>query len=79
MREFPIGARVQVNVDPSFNRNMPFSRYQGLTGQVIGKQGRAFKVRINKGNKPMQLVVTAAHLTRIQEQSPESHPAPLAA
>lgn len=66
LREFPQGSKVAIKIDPSIHKGMPHIRFQGETGTVMGKQGRAFRISIVSGNKPKQLVVRAEHLKAVQ-------------
>jgi large subunit ribosomal protein L21e len=65
--EFDEGQKVHLNIDPSVRDGQFHPRFNGLTGEVKGKQGRAFKVEINDGGKTKTLIVKPAHL-RAQEQ-----------
>ncbi len=60
--EFEEGQKVHLNLDPSVREGRFHPRFNGLTGEVVGKQGRAFKVQINDGGKDKLVVVRPAHL-----------------
>ncbi|KAB1198782.1 MULTISPECIES: 50S ribosomal protein L21e [Haloferax] len=60
--EFEEGQKVHLNLDPSVREGRFHPRFNGLTGEVVGKQGRAFKVQINDGGKDKMVVVRPAHL-----------------
>ena len=60
--EFEEGQKVHLNIDPSVREGRFHPRFNGLTGEVVGKQGRAFKVQINDGGKEKMVVVRPAHL-----------------
>ena len=62
LQQFNVGDSVQVNINSSVHSGMPFRRYQGISGRVLGKQGSAFKIAVKEGNAARTLVVTAAHL-----------------
>jgi len=66
LRQFAEGTNVAVKMEPSQQKGMAHSRFQGLTGKVTGKQGDAFVVAVMHGNKPKTLVVRAEHLHQIQ-------------
>lgn len=66
LRELPEGSRVAIKINPSIHKGMPHIRFQGQTGVVVGKQGDAFRVSINHGNKPKMLVVRPEHLKTVQ-------------
>lgn len=65
LQEFEIGEKVCIDIDPSFHRGMPHPRYQGLTGEVEGKQGNAYKVGVYVGSKHKTLIVFPEHLKKV--------------
>ena len=56
------GTKVQVDIRPDMHRGMPPAIYQGASGVVEGKQGKAYKVNVKKGKLAKILVVTGIHL-----------------
>jgi len=66
IQEFEAGEKVHLKIDPSVPDGRFHPRFDGLTGEVTGKQGEAFKVRINDGGKEKTLIVSAAHMTAQQ-------------
>ena len=66
IQEFEAGQKVHLKIDPSVPDGRFHPRFDGLTGEVTGKQGEAFKVRINDGGKEKTLIVSAAHMTAQQ-------------
>jgi large subunit ribosomal protein L21e len=62
LREFPEGTRVAVKIDPSSQRGVPHIRFQGLTGQVVGRQGHAHVVHLKDGGKLKTVIARAEHL-----------------
>ncbi|WP_396612246.1 50S ribosomal protein L21e [Haloferax sp. S1W] len=60
--EFDEGQKVHLSIDPSVRKGRFHPRFNGLTGEVVGKQGRAFKVQINDGGKEKTVIVRPAHL-----------------
>lgn len=65
LADFETGQIVQVNIDPAVHSGLPHGRYQGLTGTVIGKQGKVFCVRLDNGEQSADLFVHPAHLKSI--------------
>jgi large subunit ribosomal protein L21e len=43
---------------------MPFSRFHGLTGVVVGQRGAAYEVDVYDGNKLKTVVARPEHLRR---------------
>ncbi|MDG5775005.1 50S ribosomal protein L21e [Haloarculaceae archaeon H-GB2-1] len=67
VQEFENGQKVHLKIDPSVPDGRFHPRFDGLTGQVAGKQGQAYKVEINDGGKDKTLIVKPAHL-RLQQE-----------
>lgn len=66
LREFPVGTRVAIVLDPASHGGMPHPRFQGHTGLVSGKQGNAFLVNVVIGQKKKTLIARAEHLKVVQ-------------
>ena len=64
LRQFSVGDRASIRLDGRVQHGMPHPRYQGKTGYVVGRQGRAFLVEISEGKKTKTLVVGPEHLQR---------------
>ena len=60
--EFDEGQMVHLKIDPSITKGRFHPRFDGQTGEVQGRQGRAFKVQITDGGKEKTIIATAAHL-----------------
>lgn len=61
---FESGEKVNIVIDPSVHKGMPFSRFHGLTGVVIGPRGVAYEVSVKSGNKTKTVVARPEHLVR---------------
>ena len=64
LREFRVGEKVVVKLDGRLQRGMCHPRYQGRTGTVTGKQGRAYLLEIVVGRKTKTLLLSPEHLKR---------------
>jgi len=62
LQEFEVGQSVHISIESSSHKGMPHPRFQGKTGQVIGKRGRAYLVRIRDGGKYKTIISTPEHL-----------------
>ncbi|HIJ00347.1 MAG TPA: 50S ribosomal protein L21e, partial [Candidatus Methanomethylophilaceae archaeon] len=62
---YEVGEKVNIVIDPSVHKGMPFRRFQGLTGTVAGRQGRAVVVNVKAGNKMKTVVARPEHLTKV--------------
>jgi len=63
-QEFENGDKVNIIIDPSVHNGMPFSRFHGLTGVVVGQRGAAYEVDVYDGNKLKMVVARPEHLRR---------------
>jgi len=66
VQQFEEGQKVHLKIDPSVEKGRFHPRFGGLTGEIIGKQGEAYKIAVNDRGKDKTLIVTSAHL-RAQE------------
>ena len=62
--EFNKGDKVALVHNLSFVPSFPW-RFNGLTGQIIGKQGKALVILVKDGNKEKKLVVQRIHLKKL--------------
>ena len=69
MQRFKIGDFVHINVDPSVHNGMPFRRYQGKTGKIIGMQGNSYILEVKSILATRQIIAHPAHLMK-QELKP---------
>ncbi len=63
-QSFEEGEKVNIIIDPSVHKGMPFSRFHGLTGVVTGQRGAAFEVSVKDGNKTKIVVARPEHLVK---------------
>jgi large subunit ribosomal protein L21e len=62
VREFETDQKVHLKLDPSVPDGRYHPRFDGLTGEIVGEQGDAYKVQVNDGGKDKTLIVKPAHL-----------------
>ena len=72
VEEISEGAVVQININPSYHSTLPFRRFQGKTGRVIGKQGAAYVVRFKLGNQEKEIVASSVHLNILNKPAKET-------
>ena len=65
-QSFDEGEKVNIIIDPSVHKGMPFSRFHGLTGVVIGQRGAANEVSVKDGNKTKIVVARPEYLVKSQ-------------
>ena len=59
------GEKVAIVIDPSVHHGMPHPRYHGYTGEVVGKQGRAYIIKIRDKRKIKHLIAYPEHLRKV--------------
>jgi large subunit ribosomal protein L21e len=62
IQEFEPGQKVHVVIDPSKHKGMPHPKFQGRTGEITGKRGRAFVLKIADGDAIKTLITLPEHL-----------------
>ncbi len=62
LRDFNEGDIVDIIIDSGEHRGMPHKRYQGKTGEITKKQGKAFIVLIRQGKAWKQIICAKEHL-----------------
>ncbi len=65
MQEFQEGEIVSISINPRY-QNIPHPRFQGKSGRVVKKQGRAYYVQIKDKNKTKQIISNPEHLIALQ-------------
>lgn len=61
IQNFKNNDQVAIKIDSSYQR-IPHPRFDGKGGRVVGKKGRAYRVRIKDGGKTKEIIVTPEHL-----------------
>ncbi len=62
LQEFNEGQNVVISLEPSSHKGMPFPRFNGKSGKVIGKRGDSYIVEIADGNKIKKVISRPEHL-----------------
>ncbi|MFH1229444.1 MAG: 50S ribosomal protein L21e [Candidatus Aenigmatarchaeota archaeon] len=62
IRSFNIGDKVVIRVNSSSQSGLPFRRFQGLSGKVIEKKGRAYVIQIKDGDKTKKVISKPEHI-----------------
>ena len=64
LQKFQEGDKANIIIDPSNHKGQPHPRFHGLTGTVVGTQGKAYLVNIKDGNKLKTLIIRPEHLKK---------------
>ena len=62
VQEFEDGQKVHLKIAPSVPNGRFHARFSGLTGEIVGEQGRSYKVAINDNGKDKVVLAYPAHL-----------------
>lgn len=62
LREYTLGEKVVVKIDPSIHKGMPHRRYHGRIGVIAEKKGQAYIVNVTQGDATKQIIVRPEHL-----------------
>jgi large subunit ribosomal protein L21e len=62
IQDFNPGARVIVDIDSSIVKGQPHPRYQGRSGTVVERRGRAYVLQIKDGNATKRVISRPEHL-----------------
>lgn len=65
--EYESGQKVHLKIDPSIPDGRFHPRFNGQTGEVVEKQGRAYKIQISDRGKEKTLFANPAHLRAQQD------------
>ncbi len=64
LQTFEVGQQVVVRLEASDPHGQPHPRYQGRTGTVIERVGRAYRLEFLDGRKRKELIANPVHLVR---------------
>lgn len=70
LRKFELGTKIYVDIDPRY-RNIPFPKFNGKIGEVVGMQGRSYFVSIDHNGRRKNILVPPEHLNYIKTQKKE--------
>ncbi|MAF50915.1 MAG: 50S ribosomal protein L21e [Nanoarchaeota archaeon] len=66
LQTFKDGEKVLLKAEPAKQNGMYFRRFHGMTGEIIGKQGTNYKIKLKDKNAIKQLIVHPVHLRKCQ-------------
>jgi large subunit ribosomal protein L21e len=65
LTEFAEGETVSIAINPRFQA-IPHAKFQGRTGKIVGKQGRAYYLQVRDGTKTKKILVSPEHLKAVE-------------
>lgn len=63
IREYKEGDIVNIDIDPGIQKGMPHPKFQGRTGSVLSRRGRAYIVEVRDGGLMKEVIILPEHLT----------------
>ena len=63
LRNYTVGEKVVIDIDPSQVKGMPHRRYQGLVGTIAVVLRRVVKVEVPLGAKMKTVIARFEHVT----------------
>ncbi len=66
LRKFNIGDSVAIKIESASAKSMPYRRFQGITGKVVGTKGKAYLVQIKDSGKIKKVIAPPEHLKVIK-------------
>lgn len=65
IQDFEVGAKVSIVIEPSVVKGQPHPRYQGRTGIVRERRGRAYLVEVRDGGSIKKIISRPEHLKAV--------------
>ncbi len=59
--QYSIGDIVDIKIDPSEHRAMPYRRFHGKTGKIVEQRGNAFVIEVKDGHKVKKVITNRSH------------------
>jgi large subunit ribosomal protein L21e len=66
LRDFEIGEKANIVIEPSSQKGQPHRRYHGRVGTVIDRRGDAYVVRVQLERSHRDLIIRPEHLKPIK-------------
>jgi large subunit ribosomal protein L21e len=62
LREYKLGERVVVKLNPSIHKGMPHRRFHGKIGVIENRRGQAYVVSVSQEKAVKEIIVRPEHL-----------------
>ena len=59
---YEVGNKVDIIINPSIQKGQPHYKFQGRTGTIIEKRGRAYMITFKVGGKEMFILARPEHI-----------------
>lgn len=68
LQKFEENDMVSISINPKY-RAIPYPKFQGRSGRILNRQGRAYYVEIKDGDKTKNVLITPEHLIPLKRNS----------
>jgi len=72
LKEFEEGEKVHVKPDPAITSGLPYRRFFGKTGEITGKQGKCYKVKLDDQGTQKEQIIHPVHLKKQEKNNGET-------
>lgn len=66
LKEFDIGEKANIVIDPASQKGMPHHRYQGRVGTIVDVRGSSYVIRVQLDKSHRDLIIRPEHLRKIK-------------
>jgi large subunit ribosomal protein L21e len=68
LTQYSEGQQVVIMQEPSSHKGMPFRRFKGRIGYIVGRRGKVYIVEIQDGNSVKRVISRPEHLKMINRR-----------
>ncbi|RJX15986.1 50S ribosomal protein L21e [Candidatus Bathyarchaeota archaeon] len=62
LREYKVGDKVVISIDPATHKGQPHRRYHGKIGTIMEKRGKAYVIAVRDGGKIRKIIALPEHI-----------------
>lgn len=62
LREYKVGDKVVISIDPATHKGQPHRRYHGKIGTIMEKRRRAYVIAVRDGGKVRKIIALPEHI-----------------
>ncbi len=62
LREYKVGDKVVISIDPATHKGQPHRRYHGKIGTIMEKRGKAYVIAVRDGGKVRKIIALPEHI-----------------
>ncbi|MCD6383214.1 MAG: 50S ribosomal protein L21e [Thermoplasmata archaeon] len=67
LKTFEVGEKAAIVLEPSSQKGMPHPRYHGMIGEVVGRRGNAYLVKVRVGRTKFKILIARPeHLKKVK-------------